>query len=558
MVANIGQKALEYLTESFGFPFSRPTYRKNESNAAMATNGQFPHDDVLRTAASLGYTISEQDVAEFAALLDKARKAYETVAAMDDYQPQPDLNATPRRNIYFPEKPDNPLNAWAWKFTCSNSNPSSKLLEGKTVCLKDNIAMAGVPCLVGTDSFTGWTPVTDATVVTRILEHGGTITGKAVCENLSRGAVSVTAATGPVHNPYAKGYSAGGSSSGTAALVGSGAVDMGIGCDQGGSIRIPAGLCGLWGFKATLGLVPYTGIASNDASVDFVGPITKTGMDCAVLLEVLAGVDGMDDRQIAGTPFPGEVPKYAEHLERTAKDGVKGLKIGILKEGIAHSVIDPGVKQKFEAACQKWRDLGAEVGEVSVPIHDQARTIYTVCSKMGNHMGMLGRSTGRRQVMLTDLFEKKHLPYTQEALSKMSVFAREGLLAGEYGWQNYPLAYPKAVNIGRKIKEAYDAALEKFDLLVMPTTITPADPLPPVDASPLEHMAKGIGKLENTSAFNASGHPALAFPIGLVPAKDDENIKVPASMQIVGKYWDEAKILQAAYAWEQSVDWKTF
>lgn len=299
--------------------------------------------------------------------------------------------------------------------------PKSDLLKGKTFCLKDNIAVAGVPCLLGTDTFKDWIPGTDATVVTRILDAGGIITGKAVCENLSRGAVSVTAATGPVHNPYARGYSAGGSSSGTAALVASGATNMGIGCDQGGSIRIPASLCGLYGFKPTVGLVPYTGIASNDACLDFVGPMTTTCLDNAILLEAIAGVDGLDDRQSAGAPFPGQVPHYAQILEETKEDGIKGLKIGILKEGLDLPGINPQVEKKFQDAINVFRRLGATVEDVHVPIHLQARTIIVVLSKMGNHMGMLGKATGRRQMMLTDLFEKKNLPYTPEALDKVSI-----------------------------------------------------------------------------------------------------------------------------------------
>ncbi|KAI6910556.1 oligopeptide transporter protein [Hortaea werneckii] len=404
------------------------------------------------------------------------------------------------------------------------------------------------------------TPLTDATVLTRVLEHGGTIVGKAVCENFSRGAVSANAATGPVHNPYAQGYSAGGSSSGTAALVASGAVDLGIGCDQGGSIRIPAALCGLWGggVKATVGLVPYTGIASNDASVGFVGPMTRSGVDCALLLEVLAGADGLDDRQMAGTPFPDAVPEYAAHLVSTKREGVKGMRIGVVKEGMHPGIIDAGVKAKIDAAVVRFKELGAVVEEVSVPMQDQARAVYSVWSKMGNHQGMIGRATGRRQVMLTDLYERKDLPYSQEALSKFSAFAMEGMLSGELGWQDYPLAYPKAINLGRKLKDAYDEVLAEFDLLVMPTVLTPADPLPAVDATPREHMAKGTGKLENTGPFNMTGHPALAFPIGLVESPADAQIKVPASMQVVGRFWSEAKILQAACAWEQATDWKTF
>jgi amidase len=415
-----------------------------------------------------------------------------------------------------------------------------------------------VPCLLGTDSFTDWTPIVDATVATRILEAGGTIAGKAVCENLSRGAVSVTAATGPVHNPYARGYSAGGSSSGTGALVASGAADLGIGCDQGGSIRIPAAMCGLYGMKATLGLVPYTGIASNDASVDFVGPMTRTCLDCATLLEAIAGVDGLDDRQIAGCPFPGQVPRYAEEMAKSGRDGAMGLRIGVLKEGLSSPALDAGVRAKFLAAAGEFEKLGATVEEVSVPLHESARTIYSVLSKMGNHMGMLGRATGRRQLIMTDLFEKKNFPYTQDALSKMSIFSREGLFAGELGWSSYPYAYAKAVNLARRLKDEYDAALGGCDLLIMPTTLRASFPFPAADAPPLVHIDANRGMTENTAAFNASGHPALAVPIGFVASEADPEVKVPASMQIVGRFWDEVTVLKAAYAWEQAVDWKTF
>lgn len=418
--------------------------------------------------------------------------------------------------------------------------------------------MAGVPCLVGTDSFTGWTPKLDATVVTRVLENGGIVTGKSVCENLSRGAVSITAATGPVQNPYAPGYNAGGSSSGTAALVASGAADMGLGCDQGGSIRIPAALCGLYGFKPTFGLVPYTGINSIDASLDFVGPITKSCMDCAILLQAIAGVDGLDDRQIAGSPMPADIPNYPDILKSTKADGVKGMKIGILKEALTDPPTQPGVEAKFRAAVAKFAELGATVTEVSVPLHGSSQTIYTVMSKMGNHLGMLGRATGRRQVMLTDMLELKNLPYTQGAIDKMSTFSKEALFAGEYGWKHYPHAYPKAVNLARKLKDQYDAALADVDFLVMPCTLCVAKKLPERNPMPLAYDDVGKGMVDNTCSFNASGHPALAMPIGFVPATDDESLKLPASLQIVGKFWDEANMLRAAYAWENAVNWKEF
>ncbi|KAH8886168.1 amidase signature enzyme [Thozetella sp. PMI_491] len=515
-------------------------------------------EDVLSVASDLAFDIPDHEIDDYAVLLTRMEKNLQQVASLDDYQPVPDTEKAPRKNIHFPKPENNTLGAWAWKFDLSSSAPSSTLLQGKTLCLKDNICVAGVPCLLGTDTFKDWVPVTDATVVTRIIDAGGIITGKAVCENLSRGAVSVTAATGPVHNPYARGYSVGGSSSGTAALVASDAVDMGIGCDQGGSVRIPASLAGLYGFKPTAGLVPYTGIVSNDASLDYAGPITKTCLDNALLLEAISGADGLDDRQGAGIPMPQYIPHYSKLLlDAHANGGIRGLKVGVLKEGLPQNT-DPNVAQKLRQAVAVLEKLGASVSEVSVPMHAQARTIYSVLSKMGNHMGMIGRATGRRQVMLTDLFEKKALPYTPEVVAKMSVMSKEGLLSGEYAWQRYPTVYPKAVNLGRKLQDLYDEVLNTVDVLVMPTNIMVANPFPPENASPVQQIDAGVGKTENTCPFNASGHPALAVPIGFAPAPEDASIKLPVSMQIVGKYHDELKILRVAYAWEQEINWKEF
>jgi amidase len=514
-------------------------------------------EELSAIANDLPLIIPPAEVGDYILLLSKTKAALDTVLAEDDYQPEPDLKQTPREDVHFPTS-DNEHNAWAWRCHCSHKSPSNSLLQGRTVCLKDNIAFAGVPCLVGTSVFTGWTPKTDATVATRILEAGGVIAGKAVCENLSRGAVSSTAATGPVHNPFARGYSAGGSSSGTAALVASGAVDLGIGCDQGGSVRIPASLCGLYGLKATSGLVPYTGIVSNDAMVDYVGPITRTCSDCALLLEAIAGADGLDDRQLAGTPFPKDVPSYSRMLADTKADGVKGLKIGILKEGLTSPAMQSAVLDKFQQAVKVFERLGASVSDVSVPLHEQARTMYSVMTKMSNHMGMLGQAVGRRQVMLTDLQEIKSLPYTLEATSKMSVMAKEGMLSGEFLWRNSPHAYSKAVNLFRRLGEEYNTILGDVDLIVMPTTATPSEPLPASNASPLSQMAAAWGKTENTCPFNATGHPALAMPIGMIESASDSNVKVPTSLQLVSKFWDESLLLRAAYTWENEVDWKNF
>lgn len=159
---------------------------------------------------------------------------------MTDYVPGVDLKRFPRQNIRFPQPEENPLGAWAWQCDIEDKqkNSSSGLLEGKTIAVKDNIAIKDVPMLMGTDFVKKYVPNTDATVITRLLEAGATIKGKSVCENLCHSATSSSAGTGHVHNPYAQGYSSGGSSSGSGALVANGDVDMALGADQGGSVRV--------------------------------------------------------------------------------------------------------------------------------------------------------------------------------------------------------------------------------------------------------------------------------------------------------------------------------
>ena len=202
----------------------------------------------------------------------------------------------PRTPGYRPTGDENKHNAWYVKTTVEGAARGK--LKGKTVVLKDNIMLAGVPMMNGASTLEGYVPDIDATVVQRILDAGGTIVGKAHCENFCLSGGSHTNATGPVHNPHKMGYSAGGSSSGSAVLVALGEVDMALGGDQGGSIRMPSSFCGIYGMKPTHGLVPYTGIMPIEIYVDHTGPMTATVADNALLLEVLAGPDGYDSRQI--------------------------------------------------------------------------------------------------------------------------------------------------------------------------------------------------------------------------------------------------------------------
>src|SRR5207237_1884210 len=182
----------------------------------------------------------------------------------------------PRTHGYRPEGPENKYNAWYYKSEVQGA--ASGKLRGKRIALKDNVCLAGVPMMNGASTLEGYVPDVDATIVTRMLDAGGTIMGKVHCEYFCFSGGSHTSAAGPVQNPRKPGYSAGGSSSGSAALVAAGEVEMAIGGDQAGSIRIPASHCGIVGLKPTYGLVPYTGIAPLEITLDTCGPMTS-GID---------------------------------------------------------------------------------------------------------------------------------------------------------------------------------------------------------------------------------------------------------------------------------------
>src|SRR6202045_2932919 len=253
-----------------------------------------PTLDQLRSVAEdLGMTMGDEELKSYDALMQGNYATYDIVDAMPDYVPAVKYPRTPG---YRPEGEENKYNAWYVKTTVKGA-PAGKL-AGKTVVLKDNVCLAGVPMMNGASTLEGYTPDIDATIVTRILDAGGTIVGKAHCEYFCFSGGSHTNATGPVHNPHKMGYSAGGSSSGSAALLAAGEVDMAIGGDQGGSIRIPAAYCGVYGMKATHGLVPYTGVMPIELTLDHTGPIPSNVANNALFLEVLAGPDGLDPRQI--------------------------------------------------------------------------------------------------------------------------------------------------------------------------------------------------------------------------------------------------------------------
>ncbi len=489
-------------------------------------------------AADLGMTFTDEDIQSYLGLMEGSIAAYDAIEAMPDYLPEVKYPRTPG---YRPEGEENKLNAWYVKTTIQGAD--SGPLSGKTVALKDNVCLAGVPMMNGASTLEGYTPDVDATIVTRILDAGGTIVGKAHCEYFCLSGGSHTNATGPVHNPHKMGYSAGGSSSGSGALVGSGEVDMAIGGDQGGSIRIPAAFSGCYGMKPTHGLVPYTGVMPIEITIDHTGPMTGNVADNALMLEVLAGEDGLDPRQYA--------PQTATYTEALGV-GVSGMKIGVVSEGFGLENSEADVDASVKKAADTLRGLGATVEDVSVPMHAAGAAIWTPIALEGLTELMMkgnGLGTNWRGLYVTSLLDA-HSAWWHRA-DELSESLKISMLIGHYFTKHYRgHYYAKSQNLSRKLRAAYDDALSRYDLLLMPTLPVKATPLPPADA-PLElYIQRAFEMIPNTAPMDATGHPAMSVPCGMEDG-------LPIGMMLIGKHFDELTIYRAAHAFEQAGDWKS-
>ncbi len=488
-------------------------------------------------AAHLGMTLNDEEVTIYLEYLEELSPIYERLDAIPDALPEVKY---PRTSGYHPTGDENKYNAWYVK-TSIKGRPRGKL-AGKKVAIKDSICVAGVPMMIGASVLEGYLPEIDATLVTRILDAGGEIAGKAVCECLGYSSGSHTAPTGNVENPRKKGYSTGGSSSGSAALVAAGEVDLAVGSDMAGSVRIPASHCGIYGMKATWGLVPYTGVAHYDFNTDSVGPLTATVSDNALFLEVLAGPDGIDTRH--ATPYP-KVARYTKALDKE----IKGLRIAVIEEGFRQPTSQPEVDATVREAARQFARLGATVDEVSIPWH---RDGFSVLVAFENEclitMMEEGFGTNHGGLYLNSLVEK--LAGWRGRADEFPHNLRVGMIAGAHARaQRGHHYYSKAMNLIPQIRAAYDAVLAEYDLLLMPTVTAKARPLPPPDASPAEVIGCALENIENTCPFNLTYHPALSAPCGMVDG-------LPIGMMLIGKHYDEATIYRAAYAYEQRVDWQ--
>ena len=494
--------------------------------------------ELRKVSDELGFKLGEEDLNSFIRYLEKyVAPAFSELEAMDE--PKLISNNAVRDLGRFPEPEDNKFGAWAWK--CSIKGKSGGILSGKKIVLKDNISLAGVPMTNGTESMKDFIAQIDAEVARRIIAAGGEIVGKATCENFCWSGGSCTSFPQPVLNPNNLKFMAGGSSSGSAALVAAGEVDMAIGCDQGGSIRIPSSWCGIFGLKPTYGLVPYTGIVTGEMSFDHVGPMTSTVEDLALLLEVIAGRDGFDPRQaMGGTPL--DTPKYFQNLDPK----IDGMNIGLVTEGFGWDESEPDVELTVRRSASRFEELGAKVNEVSIPIHKKASAIMTGIDVEGSWRALRNGSVdfGTSGYYDTELarYLGSHLKMSDENFSPN---AKIGIIFGQYLIEKFhSMYYTKAQNLRPSIREKYNEALRSYDLLIMPTTPQKAQPFPDMEKDLINYITSCLNMVSNVAPFDYTGHPALNVPCG----KSDG---LPIGMMMVGKHFDEQNILNAALAFER-------
>lgn len=440
-----------------------------------------------------------------------------------------------------PTREEDPNNAFIQ--LCDVTGAGTGKLAGKRVGIKDNVKVAGVPMTNGSVLHRDYVPDHDAAVVERLLAEGATIAGKLNMDDFSWSGSGETSSFGPTLNPHNPGYSPGGSSSGSGSAVASGHVDMAIGADQAGSVRIPASWCGIVGIKGTQGLVPTYGATYMDHTIDYLGPLAPTVADAALMLEVIAGADARDPQWVRG-PIPTE--RYTEALGK----GIAGLKVGVVREGFEWDFAEADVVEATRAAIAQLEALGAVVTEVSVPWWKDAWSIEgTILSHSVSAMTD-SRGEGYWRDGLCD-------PAFQQALGEayrgakgeqLAPFFKVGYLVGQYLRREHHSTYfGKAQNLRVAIRQQVDALFEQVDVLVTPTVATKASSLieGPVTLKTLG--AKGSSNTHNACIFNLTGHPALSVPCGV----GEHNL--PIGLQIAGRHWEESTIISAAYALEQAL-----
>ena len=390
-------------------------------------------------------------------------------------------------------------------------------LHGIPISLKDLYATKGVRTTAGSRILGQWVPDFDATTVRKLKEAGAIIVGKAHTPEFACGATGLNDHFGPARNPWNPEHVSGGSSSGSAVSVAAGMALGSMGTDSGGSVRLPAALCGVTGFKPTYGLVSRYGIIPWSWSLDHAGPLTKTAEDAALLLQVVAGHDPHDPSSTPVTP-----PDYSGSLA----DGIRGMRLGVPR-GFPWETTDEEVGRIVRRAMAVLEQLGATLHEISLPLHKYSNALTMVIAG--------SESSASHEPWIRTRFQD-YAPSTAHRL-------RIGLLF-------QAVHYHRAQRVRTLISRQFDQALQEVDAIVTPTVPVAAPLIESAATSPADDTVfAGLPWL--TRPYNLTGMPAVTVSCGFIAEG------LPVGLQIAGRRFADAHVLQIAHAYQQATDWHT-
>ena len=408
-------------------------------------------------------------------------------------------------------------------------------LAGIPIAIKDNICTKGVRTTCASKMLENFIPPYDASVMKKIEATNAIVLGKTNMDEFAMGGSTENSAFFITKNPVNLDKVPGGSSGGSAAAVAGKMAPISLGSDTGGSIREPASFCGIVGMKPTYGLVSRYGLVAFASSLDQIGPFSKTVRDNAVLLTAIAGHDEMDS-----TSANVENKDY----EKALVNDVKGLKIGVPKEYFGEG-INEEVRASLEKAIEKYKELGAEVEECSLPVTEYALPTYYIiaCAEASSN---LGRYDGIRYGYRTKNFESLKDIYKNSRTEGFGDEVKRRIILGTYVLSSgyYDAYYKKAQKVRTLVKKGFEEAFEKYDVLLTPTVPTVAFDIGSKSKNPLEMYMTDI----LTVSINIAGVPAISIPCG----KDSSGM--PIGMQLIAKHFNEETLYRAAYTFEQNME----
>jgi aspartyl-tRNA(Asn)/glutamyl-tRNA(Gln) amidotransferase subunit A len=410
------------------------------------------------------------------------------------------------------------------------------MLAGIPIAVKDNICTQNIRTTCASKILENFIPPYESTVSQKLIDAGMVTIGKTNMDEFAMGGSTETSAFKKTANPWNLDCVPGGSSGGSAAAVSAGEAPVSLGSDTGGSIRQPAAFCGIVGMKPTYGLVSRYGLVAFASSLDQIGPFSTTVEDSAVVLGAIAGYDAKDS-----TSLKVDVPDYTQYL----KKDLKGKKVGVIQETFGDG-LDSEVAAATQAAIETLKELGAEIVEISCPRFRYGISAYYIiapCEASANLARYDGVRYGRRVADAENLLDM----YKRTRAEGFGAEVKRRIMIGTYALSAgyYDAYYLKAQKVRTLIKQDFEAAFEKVDVLVSPTSPTTAFKLGAKLADPLSMYLDDL----MTIPVNMAGLPGLSLPCGM------DSSGMPIGLQLIGNVLREDQVFHAAYAYEQATQW---